>query len=457
MGQVSGADGIEGSFDLLYEIGDTITSGKWVGDCFLYVNNGGRLNYSVGGQIETLVHLETSAGGQTQHTILGYLAKEDRVYLVDKSLNIISYKVTLAVLQYQTAVMRGDFDAANELLPNIPEAEYTKVARFLESQGFKEEAFAVTTDPDHKFDLALELGQTDMAHQLLLETPEDDKDSTDTHSKWKRLSDAALKDTNLDLVEAASVASQDYSDLLLLYSAVGNLAGMEKLAQDANKNGRTNVGFVAHFLTGNVEACVDILVQTNRLPEAALFVRTYLPSKMDEIVALWKTDLASVSETAAQSLATPNQNPELFPDLDIGIQVEQMFLAQRDATKGVGMPAIEYLTAKGDLDLNLIQLIKERTGGGGGGESGESKEADPADDAPDPADDPADDAAAAEAEAAQMAAQEAELAAAMQAEDDRLAAEQAAALEAAAEAAAAEQAEAVDEAVVEDNDFGEDW
>jgi coatomer subunit beta' len=445
MGQVSVADGIEGSFDLLYEIGDTITSGKWVGDCFIYVNNGGRLNYSVGGQIETLVHLETSAGGQTQHTILGYLAKEDRVYLVDKSLNIISYKVTLAVLQYQTAVMRGDFDAANELLPNIPELEYTKVARFLESQGFKEEAFAVTTDPDHKFDLALELGQTDMAHQLLLETSEDDKDSTDTHSKWKRLSDAALKDTNLDLVEAASVASQDYSDLLLLYTAVGNLAGMEKLAKDANANGRTNVGFVAHFLTGNVEACVDILVQTQRLPEAALFVRTYLPSKMDEIVALWKTDLASVSETAAQALATPAQNPELFPDLDIGIQVEQMFLAQRDATMGVGMPAIEYPTAKGDLDLNLIQLIKARQGGGDGGET---KEADPADGAADPAVD-----AAAETEAAQEAEA---AAAAMKAEEERLVAEQAAALEAAAQAAAAEQAAVVDEAV-DENDFGEDW
>jgi len=102
-------------------------SGQWVGDCFIYVNNSGRLNYSIGGQIEIFVRLETSATGQTQHTITGYLAKEDRVHLVDKSLNIIS----LAVLQYQMAVMRGDFDAANELLPNIPELEYTKVALLL--------------------------------------------------------------------------------------------------------------------------------------------------------------------------------------------------------------------------------------------------------------------------------------------------------------------------------------
>ena len=84
MGQVSPEDGIEGSFDLLYEINDTISSGKWVGDCFIYVNNKGRLNYSVGGQIQTLVHLDTSGAGTTVHTVLGYLAKEDRVYLIDK-------------------------------------------------------------------------------------------------------------------------------------------------------------------------------------------------------------------------------------------------------------------------------------------------------------------------------------------------------------------------------------
>jgi len=455
MGQVNPEAGIEGSFELLYEINDKITSGKWVGDCFIYINNAGRLNYSVGGQIETLVHLETSAGGQTQHTVLGYLAKEDRVYLVDKSLNIIAYKVMLAVLQYQTAVMRGDFDSANVLLPNIPESEYTKVARFLESQGFKEEAFAVTTDPDHKFDLALELGQTDTAHALLLETPDDDKDSTETESKWKRLSDAALKENNLELVEAASVASHDYSDLLLLYSAVGNLAGMEKLADSASKHGKSNVAFVAYLLTGNVEACADLLVSTKRLPEAAMFVRTYLPSRIDDIVALWKKDLASVSQTAADALAKPSSNPGKFPDLAIGLQVEQMFTAQRESTKGTGMSGLEYLTAKDDLELNLIELIKARQGGE------ETKEADPAvDNAQETAAETdaqavaeADAQAVAEADAQAVADAEAQAAAevARIAEAERAAAEAAVAERLAAEAAAAESAE------VEADDFGDDW
>ena len=193
MGRATPEEGVDGSFDLLYEISDKVTSGKWVGDCFIYTNHQGRLNYSVAGQIQTLVHLDTSSSGETVHSIIGYLAKEDRVYLIDRSLNIFSYKVMLAMLQYQTAVVRGDFDTANELLPTIPETEYLTVARFLEAQGFKQEALAVTTDADHKFDLAIELGLVEVGLNLMSEIDETDLDSTDTMSKWKKLSDLALK------------------------------------------------------------------------------------------------------------------------------------------------------------------------------------------------------------------------------------------------------------------------
>jgi len=361
MGTNSEEDGVDGSFELLYEINDNITSGKWVGDCFIYCNNVGRLNYSVGGNIQTLVHLDTTSNGATKHRILGYLAKEDRVYLIDKTLNVVSYKIMLAMLQYQTAVMRGDFDAANELLESIPESEYTTVARFLESQGFKEEAMSVTTDPDHKFDLSIELNHVDEAHTLLLDTPEEDIESIETMAKWKRLSDAALQNNNFELTEAASIASDDFSGLLLLYSATGNLDGMEKLAKMAAVGGKTNVAFTCFFLTGNVEACADLLVSTNRLPEAAFFVRTYLPSRISEITSLWKEDLAKVSESAANALADPVEHPELFPDMDIALQVENMFFAQRASSKESGVSASEYMLAKDDLDLDLIGLIKAKS------------------------------------------------------------------------------------------------
>ncbi len=363
MGNVSPEDGIDGTFDLMYEINDTIHSGKWVGDCFIYLNNGGRLNYTVGGQVQTLVHLETSAGGVTKHTILGYLAKEDRVYVVDKALNVSTYKVMLSVLEYQTAVMRGDFDSANELLPAIPETEYTTVARFLESQGFKEEALAVTADPDHKFDLALELGHVDVAHALMGEIPAEDKETTDTMAKWKRLSDAALQDSNFELCEAASLASNDYAGLLLMYSAIGNAEGMANLAKSAEADGKANIAFTAYMLTGNIEACVDILIATNRLPEAAFFSRTYLPSRVDEIVSLWKADLSNISESAAEALISPSSDKASFPDFDVALQVEKMFVQQRANTASTGIPATSYMTAKDDLTLNLIELVKSQGGG----------------------------------------------------------------------------------------------
>ncbi len=360
-GKVSEQEGVEGSFELLYELNETITSGKWVGDCFLYCNNSGKLNYSVGGQVQNLQHLETGPSGATKHSILGYLTKEDRVYLIDKSLNVTSYKVMLAVLQYQTAVMRGDFDTANELLPSIPESEYTSVAKFLESQGFKEEAMAVTTDHDHKFDLALELGMISVAHELLLDTPEEDKNMIETMTKWKRLSDAAMKESDFELCEAASIASDDYPGLLLLYSSLGNLEGMERLAVMAADGGKTNVAFLANLILGKVEACCDLLLATKRFPEAAFFARTYLPSRVSETVSLWKNELAKVSDDAAKALADPIINPEMFPDYNIALQVEKMFMAQREATFNTGIPASDYLTAKDDLNLDLIALIKERT------------------------------------------------------------------------------------------------
>ncbi|CAN0146882.1 unnamed protein product [Ascophyllum nodosum] len=91
--------------------------------------------YYIGGEIMTLCHLEHPM------YMLGYLPKEDRVYMMDKQQNMYSYRVRRAMLQYQTAVVRKDFDVANSILPSIPKGEYTAVARFLESQGFKAEAF----------------------------------------------------------------------------------------------------------------------------------------------------------------------------------------------------------------------------------------------------------------------------------------------------------------------------
>jgi coatomer subunit beta' len=214
-GGINPEEGVDGSFELEATINDRVRTGQWVGDCFIYTNSAGKLNYFVGGEVMTLCHLNKPM------YLLGFVPKEDRVFLIDKAYNVVSYKVLLSVLNYQTSVVRKDFVIANSILPSIPRSELCAVARFLELQGFKEEALAVSTDPDHRFELALDLRKMDIAHTILAESGDKDEDSTDFQSKWRRLGDLALANGEVTLAKACALKSGDLSGLLLLHSSAG--------------------------------------------------------------------------------------------------------------------------------------------------------------------------------------------------------------------------------------------
>lgn len=363
-------DGIEGSFELECTINDSVRTGQWIGECFLYTNGDGKLNYTVGGEVMTLHHLDH------RMYLLGFVPKEDRVYLIDKAYVVSSRKLLLSVLNYQTAVVRKDFTTANALLPTIPRSEYAAVAKFLESQGFKEEAMAVTTDNDHRFELAIDLKHVDIGLQILID---DDnaantkygtaasgssvaagargvpaEDSTEVQSKWRRLGDLALGLGDIEVAQRCILRSGDLSGLLLLYSSSGNKSGMRDLARQARDVGRCNVAFVAYFVSGQVEDCIDLLVEYQRIPEAAFMARTYMPSRVSDVLALWKEDLHTINERAADALADPAQYPNLFPDLEWAMQVEGIFKARRSET----VLASNYVSARAELDLDLIALVK---------------------------------------------------------------------------------------------------
>ena len=58
--------------------------------------------------------------------LLGYIARDGRVYLADKDVNVVSYALSLAVVEYQTVVLRGDMDVADEMLATIPVDQMSK-------------------------------------------------------------------------------------------------------------------------------------------------------------------------------------------------------------------------------------------------------------------------------------------------------------------------------------------
>lgn len=46
---------------------------------------------------------------------------------------------------------------------------------------------------------------------------------------------------------------------------------------NAEEKGKNNLAFAARLQLGDAKACVDLLIKTERAPEAALFARTYAP------------------------------------------------------------------------------------------------------------------------------------------------------------------------------------
>ena len=334
-------DGVEAAFEVVTDISETVRTGEWVGDCFVYTNSTNRLNYLVGDQTYTISHFDQAM------YLLGYLPRDGRMYLADKDVGVVSFALSLSVVEYQTLVLRGDMESASELLENVPKDQMNKIARFLEGQGYRDLALEVATDSEHRFELSLSLNRLDIALDIAREA--------DVEHKWKTVGDAALAAWDLNLAEECFTNGKDLGSLLLLLSASGNKDGLRRLAQQAELGGSHNVAFSALWQLADVDACIDLLLQTNRIPESALFAQTYRPSRAHSSTLKWKTSLeeagkpkvariigvppsgeeAEGDETAAQTQV----DEDLFPEWDEYIRLEK---------EGVSAPAAALIDVNGD-------------------------------------------------------------------------------------------------------------
>lgn len=304
------ADGVEDAFELLHQVPDTAHSGRWVGDCFVYTNGNGRLNYTVGAEVATLFHLDRPL------FLLGYLPKEDRLYLVDKHGAVVSFRLLLAVLEFKTAIVRGDKAMADSVLGRIPKSEHNKLARFLESQGLREGALELATDGDYRCELALALGKLEMAASIAREFP--------SELKWRQLSELAAARGDFGLAEECMNAVDDFAGLLTLHTASGNRDRLSSVASAAGAAGKMNVAFLSHFLVGDLNGCIDQLLSAGRAAEATIFARTYLPSAVPRLVQRWRSDLRKAGNVRiADALGSPDEHAHLFPTYAESLESEK--------------------------------------------------------------------------------------------------------------------------------------
>jgi coatomer subunit beta' len=338
-GNVDESEGVENAFELLAEVGETVRTAVWVGECFIYNNTDWRLNYCVGGEVTTIFHLDRPM------YLLGYLAAQNRVYLIDKDFSVVSYTLLLSLIEYKTLVLRGEFEAAEELLPTIPKERHNNMARFLESRGLVSDALRLATDPDYKFELAMQLGELLVARSII-----DDNSVSAVESKWKQLGESAMSAGNIQLASACLSKAGDLSGQLLLYSATASTVKLQELANLARHTGKNNVAFVCLFLLNKIDDCIELLCNTGRIPEAAFMSRAFAPSKISRIVDLWRSDLSKTNKKAANALADPAEYKNLFPNFDSSLQVEEHFRSNTSI-----IPALSF----GDRESNALSGIAD--------------------------------------------------------------------------------------------------
>ena len=291
------------------DINESVRTGQWVGDCFVYTNSTNRLNYLVGDQTYTVSHFD-----QPMY-VLGYLPRDGRVYVANKDVGVQSFALSLSVVEYQTLVLRGEMDAAAELLNDVPADQKGKIARFLEGQGEKELALEVATDAEHRFDLALALARLDIALDIARQT--------DVEHRWKTVGDAALAGWDLALAEECFRHARDLGSLLLLYTATANGEGLGALRAQAEEAGLHNVAFSCLWQRADVDGCIDLLLRTKRTAEAVLFAQTYKPSRAAEVVGTWKEGLESEGKGKVAKIIGVPPDEEMFPEWDEYLRLEK--------------------------------------------------------------------------------------------------------------------------------------
>lgn len=313
-------DAGENAFEVLYTLptSEPVLSAKFLGDVLIYTTaTSNRLNYFVGGEVINLSHFDH------KFYILGYKTSEGKLYLIDKSFNVVSWYINSSVLEFQTLVLRGDLEQfasgkvideeTNEEIPdlttigsaqlteeysgylsNLAKSELNQLARFFEKAGYLKLSFELSQDFDSKFQIALSISDLSTLYSLLSEYQEQNPSTTVSNvRKWKNLGDLAVKKWNLKIAEDCYWMAKDYSTLLLLLTSTSNRILLERLAESAEESGRYNVAFQAWWSIKNVDKCVDILVKTERFSEGAFLGRTYGASsqKLQTVTDLWKKQL----------------------------------------------------------------------------------------------------------------------------------------------------------------------
>ncbi len=353
--QVENDDGCEEAFDPVHEINETIISGLWYDEVFIYHTSKNKLNYLIDTQSFSITTLNST------YTMLGFYQASGKIFFMTKSFQLMGVNFPISFINYQGLIIKKDYEKASALHKDIPVEYHEKVCRFLEKFDLYELSYSLTTNQQKKFELAIKLRKLEDA--IVICTNMNNKDN------WKITADLAMDLGEFKLAEESMKMACDYSGLLMYYSCISNKEKLHELADVASSEGFYNISFNCYMQLNDLNKCVQILLESNQIAEAALFCRTYCPSALSQVLDTWNEQINELDPSQRTSLKIINplehiENKEKVEESEHIVNDFYKLVNSVSCTKTnklLNFQEIDILAEleKGNINLNDLLLLQE--------------------------------------------------------------------------------------------------
>jgi coatomer subunit beta' len=99
----------EESFTFFLEIKESIISGIWFEDVFIYLNNKNKLNYTIEDKTFTITTLNGN------YFLLGYYQLSNKLFFMSKNFKLITYYFPISFIYYQSYILKKEYETAEKV------------------------------------------------------------------------------------------------------------------------------------------------------------------------------------------------------------------------------------------------------------------------------------------------------------------------------------------------------
>ena len=103
-------EGCVDGFDIIYEINDKIVNAIFIDEILIFLNTKNKINYAIEDKVFSITTLNNN------YSLLGYLPSINKILLMNKSFQLISYNFPQSFINYQVAILKKDFETASKVI-----------------------------------------------------------------------------------------------------------------------------------------------------------------------------------------------------------------------------------------------------------------------------------------------------------------------------------------------------